>query len=117
VAFDAAVNSGPSRGAKWLQAALGVAADGVVGPKTLAAAGRADPAWAIRMACDLRLHFLLGLSTWPTFGKGWQRRVDNVQRHALAMASGPPAAAPDLAPLPSWLIHAFDWLRNLFRNP
>lgn len=109
VAFDAAVNSGPSRGAKWLQTALGVTADGKIGPKTLAAAGRADPAWVIRMASDLRLHFLLGLSTWPTFGKGWQRRIDDVQARALAMASIPTPVAP-------WWQPVLDWLRKLWSN-
>src|SRR5690606_33792979 len=35
--FDFAVNSGPSRAAKYLQAVLGVAQDGKIGPQTLAA--------------------------------------------------------------------------------
>ena len=34
--FDLAVNSGPSRAVTMLQAALGVAADGIIGPDTLA---------------------------------------------------------------------------------
>src|SRR5262245_1898784 len=36
--FDAAVNSGPEQAAKWLQRAVDVTADGVIGPKTIAAA-------------------------------------------------------------------------------
>ncbi|WP_281423880.1 glycosyl hydrolase 108 family protein, partial [Mesorhizobium silamurunense] len=36
--FDFAVNSGPGRAAKYLQAVLGVAQDGRVGPATVAAA-------------------------------------------------------------------------------
>lgn len=87
VAFDAAVNSGPSRGARWLQTALGVAADGKVGPKTVAAALEADTATAINRALDVRLSFLKGLKTWPTFGKGWGRRVEDVRKKALGMAS------------------------------
>ena len=35
--FDAAINSGPGRAAKWLQQAVGVKADGSIGPATLAA--------------------------------------------------------------------------------
>lgn len=35
--FDAAVNSGTSRSARWLQQALGVPDDGALGPRTLAA--------------------------------------------------------------------------------
>ena len=94
VAFDAAVNSGPSRGAKWMQVALGVAADGKVGPKTVEAALAADTAKAINLALDVRLSFLKGLRTWPTFGKGWGRRVDGVRKVALGMAGSKPAEAP-----------------------
>jgi lysozyme family protein len=89
VAFDAAVNSGPSRGARWLQQALGVTADGKIGPATIEAA-RAANAGAIAIgACQIRLRFLTGLKTWPTFGKGWTRRVEAVQRVALDMARVP----------------------------
>ncbi|QIJ44244.1 hypothetical protein G7039_29170 (plasmid) [Rhizobium leguminosarum] len=40
--LDGAINSGVSRGSKWLQGALGIAADGVVGSHTVAAAAKAD---------------------------------------------------------------------------
>jgi lysozyme family protein len=86
VAFDAAVNSGPSRGARWLQDGLGVAADGKVGPMTIRAAQHANVPLAIGKALDARLAFLRRLKTWPTFGKGWQRRVDDVRRVAIEMA-------------------------------
>jgi lysozyme family protein len=86
VAFDAAVNSGPARGAKWLQQGLGVAADGKIGPKTLAAAEATDAPAAIIAATNARLAFLRGLSTWPTFGKGWTRRVDDVRKKATTLA-------------------------------
>lgn len=85
VAFDAAINSGPSRSAKWLQSALGVAADGRVGPATVAAANAAVTSTAIKAACAKRMTFLKGLRTWPTFGKGWSRRVTEVEAAALAM--------------------------------
>jgi len=39
---DAGVNSGPKRAVQWLQSALGVTADGVIGPKTRAALVTAD---------------------------------------------------------------------------
>lgn len=94
VAFDAAVNSGPARGARWLQTALGVAADGKVGPKTVAAAMEADTATAINRALDVRLSFLKGLKTWPTFGKGWGRRVSDVRKVALGMVGSKPVEAP-----------------------
>lgn len=37
VAFDQAVNSGPRRSAKWLQAAVGVEVDGTIGEQTIEA--------------------------------------------------------------------------------
>lgn len=89
VAFDAAVNSGPSRAAKWLQAAIGVEADGKIGPQTLAAANGTELSGAITRACDARLAFMKGLKTWPEFKGGWQKRVDGVRREAIAMARLP----------------------------
>ncbi len=86
--FDAAVNSGPGRGAKWLQAAVGAKQDGGIGPKTLALVEGKDPVKIIDNMCDRRLAFLRRLSTWSTFGKGWQRRVEGVRSTAMAMARG-----------------------------
>jgi lysozyme family protein len=94
VAFDAAVNSGPSRGAKWLQAGLGVVQDGQIGPVTLAAASSADRAVAINRACDARLAFLKRLKTWPTFGRGWTRRVEEIRVDAQRMATRTAPTAP-----------------------
>jgi lysozyme family protein len=37
IVFDAAVNSGPGRAAKWLQAAVGASVDGAIGAGTLKA--------------------------------------------------------------------------------
>lgn len=91
VAFDAAVNSGPARGAKWLQLAVGVSDDGKIGPETIAAARKTYAPAAIERAIGFRLAFLKRLKTWPTFGRGWQRRVDDVKATALQMAeAGPP---------------------------
>lgn len=76
--FDGAVNSGPSRAIKWMQEAAGVAADGIIGPQSLAAFHEGPEALAARYN-GIRLRFMAGLSTWPTFGKGWARRIaDNL---------------------------------------
>lgn len=73
--FDAAVNSGPSQAIKWLQRAAGVTQDGVIGPRTLAAASAVTPA----KYSAIRLRFMTDLTTWSTFGKGWARRIaDNL---------------------------------------
>ena len=85
--FDAAVNSGPGRAAKWLQACVGVEPDGGIGPKTLAAVNAMDPAELIEAYAKRRLSFLLDLPHWGTFGKGWTRRVAEVQSTASSMTA------------------------------
>lgn len=85
--FDWAVNSGPARAARGLQSVLGVAQDGEIGPVTLAALARAPgPVTVITDLCDARMRFLRGLAGWPTFGKGWTRRVGEVEEAALRVA-------------------------------
>ncbi len=86
VAFDPAVNSGVRRGVQWLQRAVGVAADGKMGPVTLKAAAAATPVDTIKRACAARMGFLRGLRTWDTFGRGWSRRVARVEAVAIRMA-------------------------------
>ncbi len=58
------------------------------------APGRDVPA-LIGALCDGRLTFLRALTTWPRFGKGWSRRVEEVRKAALAMVAEPaPAVDP-----------------------
>lgn len=93
--FDFAVNSGPGRAAKYLQAAVGVKQDGIIGNDTLAAVAKHDPDKLINSICDARMAFLKKLPTWNTFGKGWASRVAGVRKKALALAAGAqPAPAP-----------------------
>jgi lysozyme family protein len=100
VVFDGAVNSGVSQSVKWLQRALGVPADGVIGPQTLNAARSHENYDAlIDKICDLRLAFLKALKTWKTFGKGWARRVEGVRSVGQAWAVG--SDGPALAYIPS----------------
>ena len=75
VVFDAAINSGPGRAAKWLQACVGVEPDGNIGPKTLAAVRAFNAKALVDDFGKRRLSFMMDLPTWPTFGKGWSRRV------------------------------------------
>ncbi len=60
--FDAAVNSGVGAALKW----LAVTRD-----------------WPTYQA--VRLEFLTGLSHWPSFGRGWARRVADLTRAAAAL--------------------------------
>lgn len=89
--FDVAVNSGPGRAAKFLQAAIGVAQDGSIGPGTVAKVAAQDPAAVINGICDHRLAFLKSLPTFSTFGKGWTSRVGGVRQKALEMAHEEPS--------------------------
>ena len=88
VTLDPAINSGPKRGAQWLQGALGVKADGKIGDGTLAKARSANVPQVIRKACAIRMGFLRGLKIWGTFGKGWSRRVAEVEAFAMKLAVG-----------------------------
>ncbi len=90
--FDLAVHSGPSRAVTMLQSVLGVEADGIVGPVTLQAAWESDPSETIRRLIRNRLGFLSRLAAWPTFGRGWRRRVLSIEQEALRLASLPPSS-------------------------
>lgn len=85
VVFDFGVNSGPSRAARYLQRAVGVAQDGKVGPQTLAAVKDAAPLTLIKKYSAARLSFKQGLRTWDVFGRGWARRVAEVEAKAASM--------------------------------
>jgi lysozyme family protein len=85
IVFDAAINSGPGRAAKWLQECVGTQPDGAIGPMTIKATESIVKADLINMYCDKRLEFLKALPTWDTFGKGWGRRVEEVRAAALEM--------------------------------
>ena len=75
VAFDTAVNSGVGQAARWLQRAVGVQADGVIGPVTLKAVAEIGADSVCRSIIAQRLRLLTALPSWPSFGKGWARRI------------------------------------------
>ncbi|GAA5265444.1 hypothetical protein ACOSOMT5_P1869 [Acidiphilium sp. MT5] len=75
VVFDASVNNGLRRAIMWLQQALDLTADGVIGPETLAAMGNVDPRAAAETMLILRLDFMVALADWPRFAGGWGRRL------------------------------------------
>lgn len=90
IVIDAAVHSGPTAASKWLQRAVGVLADGKVGPKTLAAVLHKDPlATAIRVIAqrqrllsglvskdpELRKARQHGYHLQAEFALGWTNRV------------------------------------------
>jgi lysozyme family protein len=68
-----------------LQKVLGVPQDGVIGPQTLLKATNVDSSKLVADYNAERLAFMMALSTWDTFGKGWSRRVAEVTREASSM--------------------------------
>ena len=85
VMFDAGVNNGVSRAIRWLQESVGSTADGVYGPNTRAAMQRAvtvDETHVVVEVHSRRTRFMIGLSTWATFGIGWSRRLVRIPLEA-----------------------------------
>lgn len=68
--YDAAVNSGVSRARKWL----------------LASVGSDDDAETVKKICRARLSFVQMLKTFKHFGKGWLRRIADIEVEGVAMA-------------------------------
>lgn len=68
--YDAAVNSGVSRAKKWLAAS----------------AGSNDHSVTVKKICRTRLSFMQSLAIWKTFGRGWGRRVADIEVKGVAMA-------------------------------
>ena len=73
--FDASVNSGSSQAIKWLQSAVGVKADGIIGPVTQQSANVAPVQVTRQKMIGNRLRFMTELKNWPSFSKGWARRI------------------------------------------
>jgi lysozyme family protein len=91
VVFDAAVNCGLSRAAKWLQQAVGTLPDGIIGDATLQAVSVAQARGGEPAICAefdaLRLVFMASLPTWRSFGHGWARRICRLPYETLAIAA------------------------------
>jgi lysozyme family protein len=85
--FDAAVNAGVGRASKFLQQAVGVTADGQIGPKTIAAITAKPADDVIKEFCALREAHYKSLSTFATFGKGWMRRLGSVEAESKTLTA------------------------------
>ena len=88
--LDYGINSGISRAARVLQKIVHAPVDGSIGPETVKDALAMDPIKVINAMYDERLAFLRHLRTWPTFGRGWSRRVKEGRSLALSMAGKKP---------------------------
>lgn len=76
---DTAVHSGPGYAVRSLQRALGVPADGIIGPRTREMLSRADPARLYRLVLADRLRFLGRIiandKSQAVFAAGWLNRL------------------------------------------
>lgn len=61
--YDASVNSGVSRGVKWLKSSV----------------GSNDHSVTVKRICAARLSFMKSLKTWATFKNGWSKRVAGIE--------------------------------------
>ncbi len=80
--FDAAINHGYGNAARILQRAVGVADDGIIGNITMAAIQKLPENEILFKFNAERIVFYTKLSTFPTFGKGWLRRLAENLIHA-----------------------------------
>jgi len=73
--LDASVNHGTHRAIKLLQKAIGSTPDGVWGPQSAAKAAATDNNDILLRFLGHRLIFMTDCHIWPTYGKGWSRRI------------------------------------------
>lgn len=85
--FDAAVNHGVGTAIRIMQTAVGVTADGEIGPRTRAAIHAASTRDVIARYADLRRKRYRALPHFWRFGRGWLRRVDATEKLALSEAA------------------------------
>lgn len=89
MAFDTAVLHGVGFAPKALQAGLGVLQDGVLGPVSLAAAKAQDPLRVWARLRDARWKRMQTRKSFPTFKKGWLKRLNDVEANVKKMARLP----------------------------
>ena len=95
--FDFGVNSGVSRASRYLQAVVGAKQDGVIGPATVAAVNSRRAADVVRGICARRLSFVQGLKTFATFGRGWSRRIADIEARGVKMSGASVLALDEAA--------------------
>lgn len=84
--FDMAVNAGQGRSIRLLQQAVNVAADGVIGPISMAAINAADPTVLVGNLWRRQTSYYEASALFPTFGRGWLARADERRAAALELA-------------------------------
>jgi lysozyme family protein len=83
--FDFGVNAGPRRSVRMMQEAIGVDADGQVGPITLARLGQMGASGVITRLGQMQAAYYRAEDDFDEFGKGWLARTTRRQAAALAL--------------------------------
>jgi lysozyme family protein len=87
--FDAAVNQGPRFARRTLQQVAGATADGVIGPKTLAAVEAANKNQALVVEFCARRAVRYGQNrNFDLYGLGWMRRLSAMHHLAATVKQG-----------------------------
>jgi lysozyme family protein len=87
VYFNYCVNTGKSRAAKLIQQALGVTADGIIGPKTMAAI-KATDALGLALATIEKGNAFYRALNRPKFLQGWLNRNSALAQLASTIIPG-----------------------------
>jgi lysozyme family protein len=82
--FDMAVNSGVAQAIRTLQRAIDVTVDGIMGPGTLGKALSLPAEILVAYYQAERVLFMSKLAEFPSFGRGWTRRVISTAIEACA---------------------------------
>ena len=93
VVMDYALNSGISRASKALQSVCGITnGDGIIGPASLNAVWttvkNTSEEDVVNAVTSQRQKFIRALSIYDTFGKGWERRIDETRAKSLELIDG-----------------------------
>ncbi|HBR4542533.1 TPA: peptidoglycan-binding protein, partial [Klebsiella pneumoniae] len=90
--FDSAVQHGVKKSIQLLQDAVGVSADGIIGPKTRAAVASADAEWLL-LRCFLRrsryyAEIIKANSSQGKYLNGWFNRLDEIANACQEVVGG-----------------------------
>jgi lysozyme family protein len=80
--FDAAFNHGTGRANQFIQFAVRVKDDGIIGPNTIKAVNMTDPNDIVMRFLAKRLRYFTEVKTWKEFSKGWTLRVAQCLEYA-----------------------------------
>lgn len=80
--FDAAFNHGTGRANQFIQFAVHVKDDGIIGPKTIAAVNMTDHNDIVMRFLAKRLRYFTEVKAWKEFSKGWTLRVAQCLEYA-----------------------------------